>query len=62
MGGRGCRRTFGHYVGEARWVVILAGKSYRQYLEPIIRAWGCRIDVPMRGLGIGRQLQWLSRH
>jgi hypothetical protein len=42
-------------------VVILAGDSYRQYLVPIIKGWGCTVDVPMRGLGIGKQLQWLSR-
>src|SRR5262249_52239763 len=42
-------------------VVILAGKAYREHLVPTLKAWGCKVEVPMRGLGIGRQLQWLRR-
>lgn len=42
-------------------VSILAGERYRERLVPLITAHGCRVDVPMEGLGIGRQLQWLSR-
>ncbi len=41
-------------------VTILAGERYRERLLPLITAHGCHIDVPMQGLGIGRQLQWLS--
>lgn len=42
-------------------VVILAGKRYREFLTPNLEAEGYQIEVPMRGLGIGRQLAWLSR-
>jgi hypothetical protein len=42
-------------------VTILAGKKYRNDLLPLIKEYGCRIDVPMVGLGIGRQLQWLTQ-
>jgi len=41
-------------------VTILAGERYRESLVPYIANYGCHIDVPMKGLGIGRQLQWLS--
>lgn len=38
-------------------IVFLAGRLYRQPLEPWI---GSRARVPMRGLGIGRQKAWLA--
>ena len=42
-------------------VTILAGERYRESLVPRLTQYGCHVNVPMRGLGIGRQLQWLSR-
>lgn len=42
-------------------VVILAGKRYREFLTPNLEAEGYEIKVPMKGLGIGRQLAWLSQ-
>lgn len=41
-------------------VTILAGENYRKNLVPLILNHGSHVDVPMQGLGIGRQLQWLS--
>ena len=41
-------------------VIMLAGKKYREFLAPRINNHGCQIKVPMEGLGIGRQLQWLA--
>ncbi len=41
-------------------VTILAGERYRESLVPLMTEYGCHVDVPMKGLGIGRQLQWLS--
>ena len=38
--------------------VFLAGKEYRKYLVPRLRS----ADVPMKGLGIGEQLQYLKNH
>jgi hypothetical protein len=43
-------------------VTILAGQRYREFLEPRLVEHGCQVEVPMRGLRIGFQLQWLSRH
>ena len=42
-------------------VTILAGQRYRESLVPLMTEYGCHVDVPMQGLRIGRQLQWLSR-
>jgi hypothetical protein len=36
---------------------ILAGNNYRKYLTPQIK----KYNVPMEGLAIGKQLQWLSQ-
>ncbi len=42
-------------------VTILAGERYRENLVRLITEYGCLVDVPMQGLSIGRQLQWLAR-
>ncbi len=42
-------------------VTILAGERYREGLAPLLTNYGCRVKVPMEGLRIGCQLQWLSR-
>lgn len=42
-------------------VVILAGARYREFLIPLIESRGCRVEIPMEGKSIGRQLQWLTR-
>lgn len=42
-------------------VLILAGKPYRDYLEPVLREHGCLVSIPMEGLAIGKQLQFLKR-
>lgn len=42
-------------------VVMLAGAHYREGLMGALRARGVRVEVPMQGLGIGKQLQWLSQ-
>jgi hypothetical protein len=42
-------------------VVILAGKRYRENLVDPIRQMGCSIEIPMEGLGIGKQLRWLKQ-
>lgn len=38
--------------------VFLAGDRYRRYLVPRL----CSVEVPMKGLKIGEQLQFLKRH
>ena len=41
-------------------VAFLAGKTYREFLEPVLCERGIAIYVPMEGMGIGRQLSWLA--
>lgn len=41
-------------------VVILAGLRYREYLIPKLEAAGVQFSVPMAGMGIGMQKQWLA--
>lgn len=42
-------------------VTFLAGQHYREDLVPLLEAHGCVINLPLKGLGIGKQLQWLTR-
>jgi len=44
------------------FIIIFAGQYYREYLIPVIEGWGCEIEVPLRGLGIGQQLKWLKNN
>ena len=41
-------------------VVMLAGARYREFLEPELVGMGIRVNVPMTGMRIGEQLQWLG--
>jgi hypothetical protein len=41
-------------------LVFLAGSRYREGLIPELLHRGCKVEVPMEGLTIGRQLQWLD--
>jgi hypothetical protein len=44
-----------------RSVVVLAWPRYREFLMDYLkRRW--KIEVPLKGLGIGKQLQWLKNH
>lgn len=36
--------------------IFLAGNNYRKYLVPHLQ----KVEIPMEGLKIGKQLQWLS--
>lgn len=42
-------------------VIVLAGERYRVPLEAWAREHGIALEVPMRGLSFGRQLQWLAK-
>jgi hypothetical protein len=48
------------YVGPGDRIVILAGRYYREFLEPWLRADGFHVEVPLAGLGIGEQKRWLA--
>ncbi len=63
------RAAWGHLVaaqlkqrqlGSAE-LVILAGRAYRDPLQQLLESQGHIITVPMKGMGIGKQLQFLSR-
>jgi uncharacterized protein DUF6884 len=41
-----------------RHVALLAGERYGEHLVPALRAHGCRVEIPLEGLGIGEQLHW----
>lgn len=43
-------------------VILLAGQRYREFIEPWLRERGHSVSVPLEGLPIGRQLQWLKQH
>jgi len=44
-----------------RTVVVFAGLRYREFLMDYLkRRW--TVEVPMEGLRIGKQLQWLKNH
>lgn len=43
-------------------IIFLAGERYREDLERELISRGYSVSTPMRGLSIGKQLQWLTRH
>jgi hypothetical protein len=62
------RRDWAHRVLEqleprlagVQRIVFLAGMRYREFLVPRLQALGHRIEVPLEGLPIGKQLQWFA--
>ena len=42
-------------------VVFLAGLNYRVHLLKYLHAYGCRVEIPMEGLRIGEQMNWLDK-
>jgi hypothetical protein len=43
-------------------LIFLAGMKYREHLIQPLLDRGYAIEVPMMGLPIGKQLQWLNNH
>lgn len=41
-------------------IVVLAGRRYREFLMDYLRQRARTVEVPMEGLGIGKQLHFLS--
>jgi hypothetical protein len=50
------------HMPDAGRIVVLAGQRYREFLMDYLRRRADAVEVPMEGLGIGRQLQWLGGH
>lgn len=42
-------------------IYFYAGNEYRKNLTPLLIDSGYKVEVPMRGLGIGQQLGWLKQ-
>lgn len=49
------------WVSKGSHIVILAGRLYREHLVNVLTETGAEVTVPMIGLGIGKQLHWLSK-
>ena len=49
------------HLARTSCVTFLAGVRYREFLESSLRKRGLQVEVPMEGLGIGKQLAWLNR-
>jgi hypothetical protein len=47
-------------LGSTKRVVLFAGQAYREFLVAPLEKHGLAIDVPMKGLSLGKQLSWLS--
>jgi hypothetical protein len=49
-------------IRRADCIVLLAGARYREFLMPVLRDMAKTVEVPMEGMRIGEQLQWLANH
>ena len=54
-------KDLGRVLQPGDQVVFLAGIKYRENLIDPIREMGCSVEIPMEGLGIGKQLRWLKQ-
>lgn len=52
--------TLGSFLAPTDEVIILAGRKYREHLEGPLCQRVAEVKVPMEGLGIGKQLQYLN--
>jgi cobalamin biosynthesis Co2+ chelatase CbiK len=43
-------------------ISIYAGDKYRKYLVPLLEQQGFKVNIPLKGLGIGKQLEWLKNN
>jgi hypothetical protein len=55
------QRQLADVVSPRAAVIILAGMNYRRPIVAFLRAHGCVVSVPLKGLGIGKQLKRLNR-
>ena len=54
-------KELGQVLQPGDQVMLLAGIKYRENLIGPIREVGCSVEIPMEGLGIGKQLRWLKQ-
>ena len=50
-------------VGAQQWggVTFLAGSAYQEPLGALLAQLGLVVEDPMKGLGVGKRLQWMKR-
>lgn len=53
-------RQMNKHLPRSDRIVVLAGVRYRQHLMAYLRQHAPKVSVPLAGMGIGRQLQWLA--
>lgn len=51
-------------IGESSEVEIsiYAGDKYRKYLVPLLEQYGIKVNIPLKGFGIGQQLSWFKNN
>ena len=59
-GAKDILETLSSFLAPTDDVIILAGRKYREHLEGPLRQRVAEVKVPMEGLGIGKQLQYLN--
>jgi cytoplasmic iron level regulating protein YaaA (DUF328/UPF0246 family) len=55
------QRLYRNYEPAKHEFYIFAGEDYRKYLVPLLEESGFKVNVPLRGLGIGQQKAWLKK-
>jgi hypothetical protein len=55
-------RQLDQELPSVRRIVFLAGLRYREFLEGALQRRFVSVEIPMEGLKIGKQLQWLGHH
>jgi len=53
-------RKLQHELAEGDSITILAGSRYREHLVPMLKKAGYNVKVPLEGMSIGKQLQWMN--
>jgi len=61
-GAKDILETLSSFLAPTDDVIILAGRKYREHLEGPLRQRVAEVKVPMEGLEIGEQLQFLNSH
>lgn len=59
---RGVAASLDGVLNAGDTAVFLAGVRYREFLASPLSGRGVMVQIPMEGLTIGRQLQWLDEH
>jgi hypothetical protein len=50
-----------HKLNPGDVVSFVAGSNYREFLAPMLSQKGVHVEVPLEGLGIGKQLAWFKK-